>query len=124
MISFDVDDNVLVNFCCFQAKEDFKSRLPMAALLYSDVALSPHLLTPYFHLEQQLPKLGPRLVMDNGRWTSQGHFRGTHLIVCVHGLEGNSADLRLVKTYLEMALPGNNMDFLMSENNQADTFVW
>ena len=99
----------------------------MAALLYSDVALSPHLLTPYFHLEQ--PKLS-RLVMENGggggggRWTSQGQFRGTHLIVCVHGLEGNSADLRLVKTYLEMALPGNNMDFLMSENNQADTFVW
>ena len=95
------------------------------ALLYSDLALSPHLLTPYFHME---PPSKPRL-LENGRWGGGSsrhhhHFRGSHLIVCVHGLEGNSADLRLVKTYLEMALPGNNMDFLMSENNQADTFVW
>ena len=42
-----------------------------------------------------------------------------HLIVCVHGLDGNSADLRLVKVYLEMALPGHNLDFLMSECNQV-----
>ena len=111
----------------YQAKEEFKSRLSMpGALLYSDLALSPHLLTPYFHMEQSKPRLE-----NHGRWGTNysgssrlHHFRGTHLIVCVHGLEGNSADLRLVKTYLEMALPGNNMDFLMSENNQADTFVW
>ena len=45
--------------------------------------------------------------------------RSLHLIVCVHGLDGNSADLRLIKTYLEMALPGNNIDFLMSEINQV-----
>ncbi len=36
-----------------------------------------------------------------------------HLIVCVHGLEGNSGDLRLLRTYLELALPGAKMDFLM-----------
>ena len=42
-----------------------------------------------------------------------------HLIVCVHGLEGNSGDLRLVRTYLELALPGARMDFLMSEQNQT-----
>lgn len=47
---------------------------------------------------------------------------GLHLIVCVHGLDGNSADLRLVKTYLEIGLPGSNLDFLMSERNQGDTF--
>ena len=97
------------------------------ALLYSDLALSPHLRTPYFHME---PLSKPSRLLENGRWgtnyssSRHHHFRGSHLIVCVHGLEGNSADLRLVKTYLEMALPGNNMDFLMSENNQADTFVW
>lgn len=45
-----------------------------------------------------------------------------HLVVCVHGLDGNSADLRLIKTYLEMAMPGHNLDFLMSENNQGETF--
>lgn len=33
---------------------------------------------------------------------------------------GNSADLRLVKTYLELGLPGARIDFLMSERNQVD----
>ena len=45
-----------------------------------------------------------------------------HLVVCVHGLDGNSGDLRLVRTYLELALPGAKMDFLMSEQNQENTF--
>ncbi|XP_025110333.1 protein FAM135A-like isoform X1 [Pomacea canaliculata] len=48
---------------------------------------------------------------------------GLHLIVCVHGLDGNSADLRLVRTYIEMALPGYRLEFLMSERNQQDTFA-
>uniref|UniRef100_A0A8C6MIQ7 Family with sequence similarity 135 member B n=1 Tax=Nothobranchius furzeri TaxID=105023 RepID=A0A8C6MIQ7_NOTFU len=47
---------------------------------------------------------------------------GIHLVVCVHGLDGNSADLRLVKTFVELGLPGSRLDFLMSERNQADTF--
>ncbi|KAG8441591.1 hypothetical protein GDO86_010683 [Hymenochirus boettgeri] len=34
-----------------------------------------------------------------------------------------SADLRLVKTFLELGLPGANLDFLMSEKNQTDTFA-
>lgn len=50
------------------------------------------------------------------------YFLGLHLIVCVHGLDGNAADLRLVKTYLELGLPGAKLDFLMSERNQGDTF--
>lgn len=45
-----------------------------------------------------------------------------HLVVCVHGLEGNSGDLRLIRTYLELALPGARLDFLMSEQNQESTF--
>lgn len=48
--------------------------------------------------------------------------RDLHLIVCVHGLDGNSADLRLVKTYLEIGLPANNFEFLMSQRNQGETF--
>ena len=42
--------------------------------------------------------------------------------MCVHGLDGNSADLRLVRTYLELGLPTNNFDFLMSQRNQGETF--
>ena len=45
-----------------------------------------------------------------------------HLVVCVHGLDGNSGDLRLVRTYIELALPGAKIDFLMSELNQDNTF--
>ena len=47
---------------------------------------------------------------------------GIHLIVCAHGLDGNSADLRLIRTYLEMALPNARLDFLMSERNQVNRF--
>lgn len=47
---------------------------------------------------------------------------GIHLVVCVHGLDGNCADLRLVKTYLELLLPLTNFDFLMSESNQGKTY--
>lgn len=32
---------------------------------------------------------------------------------------GNSADLRLVKTFIELGLPGSRLDFLMSERNQV-----
>ncbi|KAJ8306008.1 hypothetical protein KUTeg_016553 [Tegillarca granosa] len=59
---------------------------------------------PYFHIPEQVEE-----EEDDG---------GLHLVVCVHGLDGNSADLRLVKTYLEMALPGYRIEFLMSERNQ------
>ena len=39
--------------------------------------------------------------------------------MCVHGLDGNSGDLRLVRCYLEMGLPSTRLDFLMSEINQV-----
>lgn len=38
------------------------------------------------------------------------------------GLDGNANDLRLFRTYLELGLPGSNLEFLMSERNQGDTF--
>ena len=47
----------------------------------------------------------------------------THLIVCVHGLQGNQFDLRLYRIYLEMALPQQRLMFLMSHANQQDTFT-
>lgn len=52
-------------------------------------------------------------------FTHSRAFQGVHLIVCVHGLDGNSADLRLIRTYIETALPGGRVDFLMSERNQV-----
>ncbi|KAM5163448.1 protein FAM135A isoform 2-T2 [Mantella aurantiaca] len=87
-----------------QAKEELK-QLKLPGFLYSDV---PQLAStvPYFSVEED----------DNSD-------EGIHLIVCVHGLDGNSADLRLVRTYIELGLPGGRKDFLMSERNQNDTFA-
>lgn len=59
---------------------------------------------PYFYISDEYRLFSPE---------------GPHLIICVHGLEGNAADLRLVKTYMELGLPGAHLDFLMSERNQV-----
>ncbi len=105
-----VDDDTL-NF--IKAKEEYKkSQLTIPAVLYSDLSRFPSF-SPYFHLSDDW-----RVQMG----LSLNHPSNAHLIVCVHGLDGNSADLRLVKTYLEMALPAAHLDFLMSEVNQGDTF--
>lgn len=87
-----------------KAKEEMK-QLKLPGFLYSEV---PELAStvPYFSLEED-----------------ESCDEGIHLVVCVHGLDGNSADLRLVKTYLELGLPGARIDFLMSERNQNDTFA-
>ncbi|KRX48664.1 Uncharacterized protein T05_7528 [Trichinella murrelli] len=44
-----------------------------------------------------------------------------HLVVCVHGLEGSPCDLNMVKFFIQLNLPGENIDFLMSRRNQMDT---
>ena len=88
-----------------KAKEDFKRQIHFNGTLYSDM----HPLNstrPYFSVPEEMRPFSAE---------------GLHLVVCVHGLDGNSADLRLVKTYLELALPGANLDFLMSERNQVHT---
>ncbi|XP_053458213.1 protein FAM135A isoform X4 [Nycticebus coucang] len=87
-----------------QAKEELK-QLKLPGFMYSDVPLLASSV-PYFSVEEE-----------------DGCEHGVHLIVCVHGLDGNSADLRLVKTYIELGLPGGRIDFLMSERNQNDTFA-
>ncbi|XP_059373100.1 protein FAM135A-like isoform X2 [Carassius carassius] len=87
-----------------QAKEDLK-QLNLPGFLYSEVADLASTV-PYFSMDED-----------------ENCDEGIHLIVCVHGLDGNSADLRLVKTYLEIGLPGARIDFLMSERNQNDTFA-
>lgn len=48
--------------------------------------------------------------------------RSVHLIICVHGLQGNQFDLRLYRIYLSLALPQLRLEFLMAQSNQGDTF--
>nr|XP_012230088.1 PREDICTED: protein FAM135A [Linepithema humile] len=89
-----------------KCKEEFKRQMSFSGKIYSDYPTLASTL-PYFY------------VSDENRFFSPD---GVHLIICVHGLDGNAADLRLVKTYLELGLSGENLYFLMSERNQGDTF--
>ncbi|XP_063221158.1 protein FAM135A isoform X3 [Bacillus rossius redtenbacheri] len=95
------------NLNFLKSKEEFKRQMNFTGMIYSDFPTLASTL-PYFHISDEYRIFSPE---------------GLHLIVCVHGLDGNSADLRLVKTYLELGLPGANLEFLMSERNQVgDTF--
>ena len=107
-----------------KAKEKFKKSKESPGILYSDIR--PNYSVPYFHfVEDNLLMWQQQSLANRGERRRQAQFaNGTanhqlHLVICVHGLDGNSADLRLIKTYLEMALPGHNLDFLMSEENQV-----
>ncbi|KAM9824772.1 protein FAM135B [Neosynchiropus ocellatus] len=93
----------ILNF--YKAKEEMFEELSFRANVYSDLPL----------LASELPYFPPE--------EDDEEFDGIHLVVCVHGLDGNSADLRLVKTFIELGLPGSRLDFLMSERNQMDTFA-
>ncbi|XP_031830861.1 protein FAM135A isoform X3 [Nomia melanderi] len=96
------DDSINFKKC----KEEFKRQMSFSGKIYSDYPTLASTM-PYFHISNEYRLFSPE---------------GAHLIICVHGLEGNAADLRLVKTYLELCLPGAHLDFLMSERNQGDTF--
>ncbi|XP_024113665.1 protein FAM135B isoform X1 [Oryzias melastigma] len=100
----DESNKRMLNF--YKAKEELLKELSFQASLYSDLPLLASDL-PYFPPEE-----------DDEEFED-----GIHLVVCVHGLDGNSADLRLVKTFIELGLPQSRLDFLMSERNQADTFA-
>ncbi|XP_043825495.1 protein FAM135B isoform X2 [Dromiciops gliroides] len=58
-----------------------------------------------------------------GRWDSSGYLCSWTGCWGHISFPGNSADLRLVKTFIELGLPGGKLDFLMSERNQSDTFA-
>ncbi|XP_022657922.1 uncharacterized protein LOC111248975 isoform X2 [Varroa destructor] len=90
-----------------QAKEDFRQQLNLPSWLWCSDFPSLASTIPYFSCDQDLKAFSPD---------------GLHLVICVHGLDGNSADLRLVRTYLELGLPTVNFEFLMSERNQGETF--
>ncbi|RZF40574.1 hypothetical protein LSTR_LSTR013288 [Laodelphax striatellus] len=89
-----------------KSKDEFKRQMNFTGMIYSDFPTLASTL-PYFHISDEHRMFSPE---------------GVHLVVCVHGLDGNATDLRLIKTYLELGLPGANLEFLMSERNQGDTF--
>ena len=72
------------------------------------------------HLQPYLMDVLPKA---NSGHSPSGSRRGCiHLVVCVHGLQGNQFDLRLYKILLSLALPQARLEFLMASSNQADTF--
>ncbi|CAF1614264.1 unnamed protein product, partial [Rotaria magnacalcarata] len=85
-------------------KQLLSSKCSSNLMFFSDFS-TPISMTPYFHQEI--------VPFDTN---------GIHLIICVHGLDGNSGDLRLMKTYLELCLPSCQLDFLMSSSNHSSTF--
>lgn len=89
-----------------KCRNEFREQINYTGQMYCDATQFASDL-PYFHINDQYRVFSPN---------------GLHLIVCVHGLDGSSADLRLVKTYLELGLPGANVEFLMSECNQGDAY--
>lgn len=79
-----------------KCREEFRKQINYSGSIYSDFkTLASEM--PYFHISDEYRSFSPA---------------GVHLIVCVHGLDGNSADLRLVRTYLELGLPGAHLEFL------------
>lgn len=90
-----------------KCREEFRQQINYTGRIYSDFPAQLASELPYFHINDEFRAFAPG---------------GLHLVVCVHGLDGNSADLRLVRTYLELGLPGAHLEFLMSERNQGDTF--
>lgn len=99
----DDDDSSLDLIKC---RNRFREQINYSGQMYCDFKVFASDL-PYFHINDQYRAFSPN---------------GLHLVVCVHGLDGSSADLRLVKTYLELGLPGANVQFLMSERNTGDAY--
>ncbi|TGZ75249.1 hypothetical protein CRM22_000488 [Opisthorchis felineus] len=87
-----------------QLKEDIKRKISVdfQGHVYSDFAT---VASPYAYFSE-----------------TDSQSEDVHLVVCVHGLDGNASDLRLVRVYLQLALPECRLEFLMSECNQQDTF--
>lgn len=86
--------------------------------------------SPIFSLFQKTQQLITIVIRVTIKGGISGRRGGAALCVCSYwtncGLgwgsvvsAGNSADLRLVKTFIELGLPGGKLDFLMSEKNQV-----
>ena len=59
---------------------------------------------------------------EGGRMMGKSFSPLPHLVVCCHGLEGASNDLRLVRIFLQQALPKSDMHFLMADSYMEDTY--
>ena len=59
---------------------------------------------------------------EGSRMMSTVYSPAPHLVVCAHGLEGASNDLRQVRIFLQLALPKSDLHFLMSEAYTDDTY--
>uniref|UniRef100_H2ZJN2 DUF676 domain-containing protein n=1 Tax=Ciona savignyi TaxID=51511 RepID=H2ZJN2_CIOSA len=83
----------------------------------------------YCNIPSCLPQ-SPYLVLSS-QYVPFRKERSTHLVVMVHGLDGTSNDLRLVRTYLQLGLnaalkegsTSGSYVFLMSEVNEEDTYA-
>ncbi|KAG6444680.1 hypothetical protein O3G_MSEX003543 [Manduca sexta] len=118
-----------------KCRDEFRQSVKYPGAIYSDFPPVENSL-PYFHISDEYRMFNPEggynatekngleliYLTINSNNAMISNLPGLHLIICVHGLDGNAADLRLVKTYLELGLPGARLDFLMSERNQGDTF--
>lgn len=98
-----IDEPPLLEF--EKCREEFRKQIKYAGQIYSYFNKFASEV-PYFQISNEYRSFSAN---------------GMHLIICVHGLDGNSADLRLVRTYLELGLPGMHLEFLMSERNQGET---
>lgn len=79
-----------------KCREEFRKQINYSGSIYSDFKSFASEM-PYFNISDEYRTFSPA---------------GVHLIVCVHGLDGNSADLRLVRTYMELGMPGVHLEFL------------
>lgn len=66
---------------------------------------------------------GSRLPFFGRKFLKDGSKReAMHLIICVHGLEGSSDDLRPYRNYLRMMIGSDRARFLMSEANTVSDY--
>merc|ERR1712110_678605 len=72
---------------------------------------------PVIFSQSVVPKCGP--VFDERVPCSPKDFRGIHLFVMVHGFQGNSFDMRLIKNNVALLYP--DAIFLCSTSNEENT---
>lgn len=104
-----------------KARRTIKAKSPEKV---EDILLIPAMdLRPVLFVQRYLPKSMPR---PEGPVTTEGpiacapkDYRGAHLFVLVHGFQGNSFDMRLIKNNLSLLYP--EAIFLCSNSNEENT---
>jgi triacylglycerol esterase/lipase EstA (alpha/beta hydrolase family) len=75
-----------------------------------------------FYSDQKFSNWQPYFSTMFSEAVEKRSIESVHLIVLVHGLEGTSEDLSAYKNYIRIALPNENLQFLLSEANQTETW--